>query len=55
MIMRKILNGFYSVMLLLLCAFAFSNCSDDDGEEVGNTGVGITAISSETAVSVSVY
>lgn len=54
--MRKFLNGFYSVVLLLLCAFAFSNCSDDDGgEEVDNTGAGISAISSETAINVSVY
>ena len=54
--MKNLFNSFYSVVLLALCLIAFSNCSDsDDGGEVGGTDNGITAISSETEKTVSLY
>ena len=54
--MKNLFNIFYSVVLLALCLIAFSNCSDgDDGGEVGGTDNGITAISSETEKTVSLY
>ena len=52
--MKNLFNSFYSVVLLALCLIAFSNCSDSDDEgEVGDNG--ITAISSETEKTVSLY
>lgn len=54
--MKNLFNSFYSVVLLALCLIAFSNCSDSDDEgEVGGTDNGITAISSETEKTVSLY
>ena len=54
--MKNLFNSFYSVVLLALCLIAFIKCSDsDDGGEVGGTDNGITAISSETEKTVSLY
>ena len=54
--MKNIFYSFYSVVLLVLCLFTFSNCSDSDDGEVGDdTDNGITAISNETEKAVSQY
>lgn len=53
--MKNIFYSFYSVVLLVLCLFMFSNCSDSDDGEVGDTDNGITAISNETEKAVSQY
>lgn len=54
--MKNLFNSFYSVVLLALCLVAFSNCSDgDDGGEVGGADNGITAITSATEMTVSLY
>lgn len=55
--MKNIFYSFYSVALLALCLFIFSNCSDsDDGEKGGgDTDNGVTAIANETEKTVTQY